>query len=330
MATHKITVSAVGVGDGADRTLLQMIAERGNGRFYHTNDANNIPKIFTKETTQVARSAVVEELVKVRVLKQANVINGIDWGGAPYLRGYVSTKAKPTGETLLVSDYGEPILAIWRLGLGKTAAFTSDVKNRWATDWLRWPGFGQFWGQLVRELMRHRVQRSFEMQARVRQGRVLVAVDAIDRSDHFINGLESNLTLIDPRRAGSKLTIPLHQEAAGRYQTDFPLPRYGSFLLRASHKVDGKVVAESITSLAVPYPKEYTDLLPDHGLLGRLATVTGGQVDPKLATVFDPMRERVRYHRDLWPWFIYVIIALFLLDVFLKRVRIFGYRTESL
>ena len=33
----------------------------------------------------------------------------------------------------------EPLLARWRQGLGQAVAFTSDVKNRWAVDWLRWP-----------------------------------------------------------------------------------------------------------------------------------------------------------------------------------------------
>jgi Ca-activated chloride channel family protein len=227
MVSRRITVSAVGVGGGADRTLLQMIAERGNGRFYHTNDANNIPKIFTKETTKVARSAVVEELVKVRVVKRANMIKGVPMGSAPFLRGYVSTKRKPLAEVILVSDYGEPILAHWRVGLGKTAAFTSDVKNRWAAEWLRWSGYQKFWAQVVREMMRHRINRSFEMRARSVQGQVEVTVDALDRADRFINGLDSTLTVIDPRRAGSKRHFPLFQIAAGRYQSRFQLPRYG-------------------------------------------------------------------------------------------------------
>lgn len=330
MAQNRITVSAVGVGGGADRTLLHMIAERGNGRFYHTDDANNIPKIFTKETTQVARSALVEEAVMVRVLKNASVLRGIDWRSAPYLRGYVSTKPKPTSETLLVSDYGEPILAIWRLGLGKTAAFTSDVKNRWAVEWLSWPGYGQFWSQLVREVMRHRIQRSFEMLAKVQHGKVRVTVDAIDRTDRFINGLDSSLTVLDPRVPGFKQTVPLHQRAAGRYQATLPLQRYGAFLLRATHKVDGKTVGESLTSLAVPYPKEFTDLLQNQKLLERAARVTGAEVDAPLSVIFDPRKEQIRYHRDLWPWFLYVIIGLFLMDLVLRRVRIFGYRADNL
>ena len=328
MARSRITVSSVGVGAGADRTLLQMIAERGRGRFYHTNDARNIPKIFTKETTQVARSALVEEAVSVRVLKRANVIQGIAWGSAPALRGYVSTKPKPRSETLLVSGHGEPILSIWRQGLGKTAAFTSDVKNRWAAAWLSWPGYRQFWAQLVREVMRHRIQRSFQMRARASQGVVRVGVDAVNRSDRFINGLDASLTVLQPRRPGRKLRLPLHQTAAGRYEASFRLPRYGSFLLRGSFRAAGKLVAESVTSLAVPYPEEYTQFVPHRARVSRVAVITGGRVDPTVKAVFDPRGEKVDFHRDLWPMLLFGIIGLFLLDVLLRRVRFFGYRTD--
>jgi Mg-chelatase subunit ChlD len=328
MAGGRITVSAVGVGSGADQTLLQMIAERGGGRFYHTQDPRNIPKIFTKETTQVARSALVEEPVRVRPVKRANVIQGIDWGGAPALRGYVSTKPKPSSETLLVSHHGEPILSIWRQGLGKTAAFTSDVKSRWAAAWLRWRGYRQFWAQLVREVMRHRIQRSFEMRASVAQGQVRVTVDALDRADRFINGLDSTLALVDPARPGQRLKLPLLQTAAGRYEARFRLPSYGSYLLQGTHKADGKLVAQSLASLSASYPEEYTHLLPDNGALGRAAAVTGGRLDPSPSALFDPGDERIRFSRAMWPWALYLALGLFLLDVLLRRVRIFGHRTD--
>ncbi len=325
MVSNKITISAVGVGGGADRTLLQMIAERGNGRFYHTDDANNIPRIFTKETTQVARAALVEESFKVSVSKYSPVIRGIDWGGAPPLRGYVSTKAKPLSETLLVSNYSEPILAMWRVGLGKTAAFTSDVKNRWAVHWLGWPGYQQFWAQLVREVMRHRIQRSFEMAAEVESGVVHVKVDALDRADRFINGLDSTLTAFDPRRPGRKRTLPMRQTAAGRYEVSFPLRSYGSLMLKATHRRDDRVIAQSVTALAAPYPQEYSNLVQDPQSLRRAAEFGGGSLDPSHRTLWDPGQEKVVFHRDLWSWVIYILFGLFFLDVLLRRIRIFGY-----
>lgn len=329
MVGQRITVTAVGVGGGADRTLLQMIAERGNGRFYHTDDANNIPKIFTKETTKVARSALVEELVKARVAKHANVIKGINIAGSPFLRGYVSTKAKRLSEVILVSDYGEPLLALWRVGLGKTAAFTSDAKSRWAVDWLRWPGYAKFWSQLVREIMRHRINRSFEMTATAQSGHVDVRVDAIDRQDRFINGLDSTITVFDPTKPQQKWTYPLRQTAAGRYAARFKLKKYGSFLVRAKHRLNGKVVAESLATVAVPYPEEYLRWGVAEERLRRAATISGGRISPTPEQLFAPAARRVRYHKDLWPLFLYVIIGLLFLDILLRRIRLFGYRDVS-
>ncbi len=48
MHAAKITISAVGVA-GADRTLLSMIADEGNGRLYMVEDIGSLPKIFLKE-----------------------------------------------------------------------------------------------------------------------------------------------------------------------------------------------------------------------------------------------------------------------------------------
>ena len=55
---------------------------------------------------------------------------------------------------VLSAPGGAPILALGRSGQGTTAAFTSDIQDRWAAAWLRWDGFGRFWVQLVRQTMR--------------------------------------------------------------------------------------------------------------------------------------------------------------------------------
>jgi hypothetical protein len=250
------------------------------------------------------------------------VLNGIDWGNAPYLRGYVSTKAKPGSETLLTSDYGEPILAIWRVGLGKAAAFTSDVKNRWAVEWLRWPGYTQFWSQLVRALMRHRIQQSFDLSAQTARGQVHVMLDAVDASDQFINAIESSLDVFDPKRPESKRTFPLAHVAPGRYTADFRLQDPGAFLLRARHQIDGKVVSESVAAISVPYPEEFVALVPNPSLLERAAVISGGRVRPGAAQVFAPGAESIRFHKEIWSFALFALLGLFVVDVLLRRVRI--------
>jgi uncharacterized membrane protein len=329
MQEHRITVSAVGVGAGADKTLLTMIAERGGGRFYFTQDAQNIPKIFTKETTQVARSALVEEAIAVHVVKHVELLDGVGMQSAPTLRGYVSTKPKPLSEVILASDLGEPILARWRVGLGQAVAFTSDVKNRWAVDWLRWPGYGKFWAHLVRSTMRHTPGAggpSYDLKVDVDPPRAHVAVDAVSADDRFVSGLDTTLQVIDPEHPQKPLELALAQTAAGRYEGEFALDRYGSFLLRAVHKQNGAVVAESTGTLSLPYPREYLALPPDEALLARVAATTGGRriSESAPAQLFDAAGETVRWHRELWPLALWAAALLLVLDVAARRVRLFG------
>ncbi|HEY3357624.1 MAG TPA: VWA domain-containing protein [Polyangia bacterium] len=316
-----ITISTVGVGQGADKTLLRMMASRGGGRFYFTEEAENIPRLFTKETTEVARSALVEQPVRAVVAKRVEMIEGTGVEEAPALHGYVSTKPKPMSETILVAG-GEPLLSRWRLGLGQAAVFTSDVKNRWAVQWLRWAGYPRFWAQVVRSVMRHRITEAFEMRTEVSGGRAHITVDAVNRNDRFVNGLETTVQLIDPRRPAHPRELPLTQTAAGRYETELPLDRYGAYALRAVHRIDGKAVAESAGTLALSYPPEYRWGTADGRVLARAAALTGGAEALGPAAVFDARGERIPFHGDLWPWVISACAALFLVDVLLRRVRL--------
>jgi uncharacterized membrane protein len=338
MVDNKITVSAVGVGAGADQTLLTSMAEHGGGRFWPAQDAREIPKIFTKETTQVARSALVEDLVRVVVQKRVELLDGTGIESAPALRGYVATKPKPLSEVILTSNLGEPILVRWRHGLGQAVAFTSDVKNRWAAEWVRWPGYGRFFAQLIRSSMRQDPRtrgHGYDLHATAFPPDVHVTVDAVSGDDRFVSGLDTMLEVIAPAPGapgGGRrlLSAPLPQTAPGRYEADVRIDRswgYGAFLLRAIHRSGpgGPVVAESWGSLPLSYSREYLALPPDRALLAGAS-----QAVRSAAEVLDPGDERVRFLRELWPYLAGLAIVLLLLDVVLRRVRLFGYRPLTL
>lgn len=335
MAAENITVSSVGLGAGVDETLLRMISEVGAGRFYKVADPQSLPRIFTRETELVSRSAAVEEYFQPRVVAPADFLRGIDVGSAPFLHGYVATKLKPPpAQDVLESELGEPILARWHAGLGWALAWTSDVKNLWAVEWLRWPQWGQFWGQLVREHMRQKRRQVFDMRADIdaATGRVHAVLDAVGADDRFQNGLDASLSVTGPQPGGPTRKVPMPQTAPGRYEADFPLDRYGSFLLHAALEKsldDGHgnaksaTVAESFGHVNNPYPREYLALAPDVATMTQAALATGGVVDPPPAVLFDPAGEVIRHHEDLWPRFVGVAIALFLLDLLVRRVRLF-------
>jgi hypothetical protein len=271
----------------------------------------------------------------VRVVTPADFLRGIDMQSSPFLHGYVATKMKPTpAQEILTSEIQEPILARWHVGLGWTLAWTSDVKNLWAVEWLRWPGYGQFWGQLVREHMRQKKRQTLDMRAEIdtASGHVKTHIDAIGVDDKFQNGLDAKLVVTGPQPNGKEQKVAMRQTAPGRYEADFPLDKFGSFSLRATLEKqidDGKgnsktvQVAESFGQVTNPYPREYLALAPDTLTLTRAAEITGGKANPEPKDVFDPAGESIRYHQDLWPRFVGAAIAAFLLDLLVRRVRIF-------
>ena len=321
---ENVTVSAVAVGREADRALLEMIAELGSGRFYQTNDPSNVPQIFVQETSQVARTNLVEEPFRPVVGRRSQALVGIAWDSVPYLLGFVKTQARPAAEVMLSTETGEPLLARWRQGLGRVAVFTSDIKNRWAVEWVRTRTYPQFWAQVVRDLMRVNSEDVLDMSAEVRQGVAHILVDAVGEDDRFVNGLTSTVTMVAPD--GTEVTIPMRQTAAGRYEAQAALPQFGPYQLTADHQLDGNSFAASYGSVSYPYPDELLSVASNPDLARRAAILTGGSVDPEPSVLWDPGDELTEYRRELWPWALFAALGLFVIDLLLRRVRMFGLR----
>jgi uncharacterized membrane protein/uncharacterized protein YegL len=247
-AAAPITVSAVGVGEGADQTLLQMIATRGGGRFYHTRDPASIPRIFSKETSQIGRASLVEAPTRARARKHAELLSGVALETAPALRGYALTRPRPQADLIVATDSGDPLLARWQIGLGLVAAWTSDVKSRWSADWLRWPNFGKFWAQVARTTMRRHAASHFPLKATLDGATVSVALDAIGADDRFMGGLDGVVEIVTAQTAGGTAAPPgsssppsasasaasaapsarkvaLTETAPGRYEASFTVDR---------------------------------------------------------------------------------------------------------
>ena len=330
MRSANITVSAVGIGD-ADRNLLQMISSEGNGRLYMVEDIAALPRIFMKETTEAKKSALVEDRIRARIVKRADLIEGTGVGNAPSLRGYVSTKAKPTADVILASDLGEPLLARWRLGAGQTVAWTSDVKNRWAVEWLRWPNFAKFWAQVVRASMRNKVHQSFDLSVKVAGDQTQVVVDAIDPNGGFINGLDSELQIMSPED-GQKVIrrVPMQQTGPGRYATDFDVETYGAYRLKVVQKRENKVVAETLGAAALSYPQEYVQTSINEPFLTSISTATNGLADPTPGELAAESSNSITFREELWPWIMLILAGLLLVDTYLKRVRLFGFRNQRI
>jgi uncharacterized membrane protein len=317
MADGKITVSTVAVGNGADRELLSQIANWGHGRTYYLEDPAAVPQIFTEETEMATGKTLREESFKPVVKKNVDAFKGIDFEAAPPLLGYVATKSKDTSEVLLESKRKDPILARWQYGLGKTAAFLSDLKDRWAVDWLRWNGYPKFWSQVVREIMRRQDDNEFDFRVVKDGSDARISINAIRKDGQFRNKLETQIRVIGPDQAIAE--VPVHQVGPGEYEAKYPLAQKGSYIFRAVGLDSGG----PSRVLTYSYPDEYHFYPPNTELLRSVSNETKGRFQPRAEDIFEPNGETTASPTPLWPYLTALALILYLTDVLLRRVRLF-------
>ena len=113
MASAKITVSTVAVGDGSDTELLEQIARVGKGRYYFTSDPAQVPQIFAKETVTASKSAIDEQPFMPQVIRATHALADLDMDSAPFLLGYVMTRPKPTSRSFWPL---KKVIRCWRGG----------------------------------------------------------------------------------------------------------------------------------------------------------------------------------------------------------------------
>lgn len=324
IAADGITVSTVAMGTDADQKLMARLAELGRGRYYHADDPGNVPRIFASETLAITRDLVVEGSIRPRRVYAGESIEGLGTNGFPLLRGYQRTLAKPAAQVLLAGRDDDPVLASWRYGLGKAAAFTSDLSGRWGRHWVEWPAFGRFVAQLARSTMRRDGNESFVPRFQWHGQRGEMTVDALDRDDRFINGLELWASLVDPSRGTRR--VRLGQVAPGRYQGEFPVTGAGRYYITLTGRDGQAQVGPRTFGLAVPYSPEYLDLGVDRELLRDIASMTGGRVlslsgaSSSDVIASSPQAPGPR-SRIWWPFFL-AALALLLAEVAVRRVAL--------
>ena len=319
MAKDKITVSTVAIGKDADVQLMVDIAKWGKGRFYYTEDSQTIPRIFTLETQLASKASLVEQPFKPQLTAPNHeAMQDINWKAVPPLGGYVATTVKQNAELVLMSHQEDPVLATWRYGLGRAAAFTSDAKSKWGVLWLRWGDFNKFWAQLTRWTLRSgsRSDTTAIVQRIDQTGEVVV--DAVDGKGEFINFLDSQIGVVAPNRERS--VVDLEQIGPGRYRGRFPAPQEGVYLVGMAQRKAERVVGSQLAGLVVPYAQELRDLGVDETLLRELAELTGGSALQEPQDAFLKLRRRSRIAVEIWPWLVGIVALMMVPDIALRRV----------
>lgn len=318
----KITISTVCINPHSprDSTVMQELARIGGGNYYNVTSYNTLPQIFIKEATTVRKSLIVEEPF-APVVKQASPLLEGFGKDYPVLQGYVGTETRSLADTPLLTAKGNPLLAHWRHGIGKTVAFTSDAKQRWANAWLTWDQFGKFWAQTVRWALRSPFNQNYQVEMNIDGSKGKVLVDAVDGKGDFRNFLNMAGQVISPTNEAQAVTF--HQTAAGRYEADFDVKEPGTYMLGATSQAEAGGAGDLLTAgTTLSYSPEFQNSASNQALLYRLADITHGRVLDAKANVFDHNLPSHTEPQPLWPSLLVAALLLFLLDVFLRRVLV--------
>jgi hypothetical protein len=199
-----------------------------------------------------------------------------------------------------------------------TVAYTSDAKSRWAAEWISWPGYSKFWAQLVRHTMRKSDAKGVAVEIAQRGSRATLTLDAADPAGRFINGAQTELTLIDPQLGARKL--PLLQSAPGRYVGEFDTPLAGPYHVELTQKLAGQPILQQSRGLTVGYSDELRLRPTNETLLKAIADVSGGKFQPAPEEAFAPTTRTARRPTPLWPWLVTAAAIILVLDVALRRI----------
>jgi Ca-activated chloride channel family protein len=325
MADAHITVSSVAVGPAADRELLHNIAVWGKGRDYAVQNAKELPEVFVKEAKNAGTPSFDEKDI-TPVVKAPAFLGQVDATHAPKLKGITATVIKDSALEVMSTDDGDPLLAFWPIGLGRTAVFASDVKDRWATNWVKWRGYGPFFAAVVHAIERQR-PRLLNLQAvagPIDQGRreIRVSIEARDANGGYRDLLRPTVTVTSDQSRPA--TVSLRQVAPGRYEASVLADATRPVTLTTTDPNGGTITRVIVADPAAEYRFRPTD----ESLLRAIASATGGTWKPEMAQLAAAPTDKHSERRPLWPALTIAALCLWFIDLLLRRIRVFEPRVN--
>ncbi|MBN1234066.1 MAG: VWA domain-containing protein [Candidatus Coatesbacteria bacterium] len=318
----KITLSTVGIGKDADVDFLQELAKWGGGKFYFSQNVQALPQIFTQEAMRAVGHSVIEERFIPKKSSYSEILSGLD-KGIPPLFGYNATtlKSSKIAQSILITHKDDPLLAIWNYGIGKSAAFTSDVQPRWGKEWTKWPEAGGLFKQLARSLSRSESEGKAEMNvSEFENGKLKIQADLFDDEGKSLNLMESKITLISPD--GKIEKISMKQEGLGQYAAELPNIKKGTYLFKLTARDStGNVKLSETIAHVFPYSKEFSLQNLPKEYLSILAKETKGIFKPESEEIFRT-RPVVMVSKPVWEYLLVLALLLFPLDVAIRRIII--------
>ncbi len=331
-----ITVSVIGLGTvkDPDARLLEDIAKLGNGNIMFTQDASELPRLFTEDTMSVARSSFVEkdeetqpDGIPAQQLVDSRLIG--DWGGAgfPNVDGYNLSYLKQEATMGVVSkdEYKAPLSAFWYRGLGRVAALTVEMDGEFSGDLISWEGYSDFVITHARWLLGTESADDLYIKIK-REGQDAVATIELDPERPNRGGNEIPQMIVVPPGADRQKTISPEFVWVGpdTLQARFRLDQMGTY--RTLVKT-GEREFHRGPALSLPYSPEFAPrpgLPSGKQMLAKLASLTDGKARTDVLEVFQNS-PRSPKKVSLVPHLLVMALILLLLEIAGRRLSLWEY-----
>ncbi len=322
-----ITISTIAIGIDSDTELLDNIAQWGNGRYYFANTAEDIPRLTLQESEIARADPGVEGTFQAALNTPHPLLRDFAPAALPPLNGYVATTAKDTGEIVLTSPDGDPVLAAWQYGLGRAVAWTPTVADPWAREWVNWPDYGRYWAQVVRYTLPEAEATPVRVHLEPTARGVRLTAQVVQDDGTPLNLATTQALVVLPD--GQERRFTLLQNAPGSYSQDIVLPESGAYAIEVALERDGAQYRTAV-GYVQPVPAEYlrppSGAMPGTVLLQAIASNTGGQLlDPQQLEQLAAQQQRQQaatsdnpFMRP-WVWLVATALACWVLEIAVRR-----------
>ncbi len=309
-----VTLSTVAVGGDSDARLLEQLADNCGGRYYYSDMASDIPKIFAQEVFLSGDTYLQNGLFHLAVDGGNEITKGLFEDGWPDIYGYVSATPKGAASVLIASEKDDPVLTVMQYGLGHTVAWNTDVTNEWTAGYAGKSDYVQLWKRIVDYSVGNGGIGEDSLDVKAEGGYTDVVYHARD----YDRQTKVEAVYTDPE--GNTRTVPLQAVAPGRFETKLDTDVTGIYNLSVRRMEEGEIANAVTGAVAVQYSDEYKFDV-DKGIFTGFVERCGAMLDQE-QNFWEQRKSGIKERYELTKWLLLLLIFWFMMDIALRRLYI--------
>lgn len=321
MNKDNIVSSFINISCREGESLLKSLAKFANGLYYYVGSSADLVNIILSSVANEVVNTKIEGDFNVNV-RMPNDNSLTDISELPLINGYNYSRIKTSASTVLTVTYTNedggsrevPLYAYWEYGKGKVSSFTSNIGSNWTKDFRASEAGKSFLTSFIsNSLPKERVSSPFLMEVTNNGFTSSVSVSVPQKSVGFIK-----MKVTSPQGNTEEKFLKYNNSS---YYGIFTTNEKGLYRVSIEYYMQGKtVIDEQIFFFS--YSKEYKEFVTkDESLLYKL-TKNRGKVSTDVEYIMLGEEIENRYSLSLALPFLVIAMALFIIDIFVRKTKI--------